>query len=189
MNTNLVSQNLSFRGQLHFRGQPQAAVQPQFKAQQAGAEQQVFNTFINSSKKRHVNFLSNYVQPKHPGPIQGTKNFIAGIKKAWINVAEYTKGTVIGVLGGSILGGLTYGVLHGIKAVKSLLKKNKDQIVYDIDGILTKRAKRFKLLAETVSIAVGLATLGYSLFKSSLNVSERTADVDHRYNTGHRFEP
>jgi|GEM_PF-6821621 len=109
-------------------------------------------------------------QSKRTGPIQGVKNFIAGFKKAWINVSEYTKGTVLGAAEGTVLGALTYG---GIRAVKY------------VRGAASTRPK---LLGK---IGVGLAAvagLGHSLFKASLNVSERTANVDHRFNTGHRFQ-
>ena len=45
-----------------------------------------------------------------------------------------------------------------------------------------------KLLSKTGkfgALATGLAVLGYNWFKASLNVSERSAAVDHRWGSGH----
>lgn len=114
------------------------------------------------------------VQPESLGvsPIQGTKNVISGVQKAWINLEEYVKGTAMGIFVGIVTGGLTYGIIAGVKAIRS--------------GI---RNVKMTTMNKAASIGVGIATLGYYLFNASLNVSERTAGVDHRYNTGHRVEP
>lgn len=113
---------------------------------------------------------------KSTGPIQGTKNIIAGLQKAWVTVSEYTKGTVSGAVGGAALGLATFGAFWGRNLVKAGIK---------IKNITPSKPKKAGLV---VSSGVALATLGYNLFKASLNVSERKAAIDHRYNTGHRFE-
>lgn len=147
-----------------------------------------FQNFRSSPTKSDVNFPSGNTgnaintvaagqiqsENRSAGPIQGTKNFIAGLKKAWVYVAEYTKGAIKGVFEGGLLGGLTFLGIWGVKAAKTR-------------AIKSSLPKRYSL-SSAIAAGVGALTLGYQLFKSSLNVSERTAAIDHRYNTGHRYQ-
>lgn len=159
------------------------------------------------------------------GAVQGTKDFIAGMKKAWINVAEYTSSTVGGVVNSVLYGGAALGVARLAnefkkpQAERAVMKtvfagiaagaeKLKGAVVYLVELPKTKfktvakdiLAAPLKLtkalvnapgvgnLGKAAAAAVGLGALGVSLFRASLNVSERTANVDHRFNTGHRAE-
>ena len=122
---------------------------------------------------------------KKTGKVQGFKNFVAAVKKTWITVSEYTKGVVGGLLKGGILGGITYGAIKTGKAIKAA--KIADGRILDKINTGLKNSTP-KLLGKTVSIGVVVATLAHSIYKKSLVVSERKADIDHKYNTGHRFE-
>ena len=159
------------------------------------------------------------------GPVQGTKNFIAAMKKTWINLAEYTSSTVSGAVNGILYGGAALGaarlanefkkpkeeraviktILSGVSAgaaklkdavvyLAGLPKSNLRTVAKDVATAPLKLLKALKNapgvgnLGKAIAAGVGVATFGAGLFKASLNVSERTANVDHRYNTGHRAE-
>lgn len=116
-------------------------------------------------------------KPEKKGIIRRFKDFVGGVKKFFIGVGEYTKGTVKGLFYGAIgaAGVLAADALrNGAKAIKSVRAQ--------------EAVESFKYLStpgKIVAGAVGLAVLGYQLFKSSLNVSERKSDVDHRWGGGH----
>lgn len=97
---------------------------------------------------------------------QKTKNFITGVKKAFITAGEYIVGTVKGVFYGA-LGAA--GVL-GVDAVRNAVKKAPA-------GFSTK--------GKVIAGVVGFATLGYQLFKANLNANQKKAEVEHRWATGH----
>ena len=107
----------------------------------------------------------------------GIKNIIVSVKKAFINVKEYISGAAEGIAFGAVAAGVTYGLI----AVKNTVKAGLNLFNKDVKKHILPQK-----WGKVASVAVGLAVLGYSLFKSKLNVNEKTADVDHRWNAGHR---
>lgn len=140
------------------------------------------------------------------GPIQGFKNFIAGCKKLFNNIAEYGKGIIAGVLGGAVIGGASFGALGGINFAKRSIDMFK--------GIAPVKPEQFKLIASTmdfgkrtfeamskalgkapkgeklpipkhvvigVPILLAAGTLIKSVFDASLNASEKNAKVEDRW--------
>ncbi|MEI7474921.1 MAG: hypothetical protein WCK67_09105 [bacterium] len=131
-------------------------------------------------------------------PIQGFKNFMSGCKKLWIGTCEYTKATVIGGAKGAVLGGIVGGIAHVMavtlqKTEESGLKKfaNNKNLTNGFQkfgqGVLNHLPKSTKGQVW-LGVLVGSLPLIGQLYEASLNVSEKTAQVDHRYNTGHRKE-
>lgn len=121
--------------------------------------------------------------------IQKFKNGVAAIKKFFIGVGEYTKGTVKGLFYGGIAAG---GVL-GIDAIRGASKIIKSVKAGDLAKPIAEAApeaakKAAKVLStkdKVVAGLVGAAVFGYQLFKASLNSTEKKADVDHRWGSGH----
>ncbi len=158
------------------------------------------------------------VKPK-TGVIQGTKNVISGMKKAWINLAEYTKATFNGVSNMLLASGTTFAfarlynefkkpkaernvvktVANGLsamaaktaEAVAAIPKTKPLSIVKNIAKSPVKLLQALKnapgvgTAGKLATLGTGLAALGLTFFNASLNVSERSANVDHRFNTGH----
>ena len=110
--------------------------------------------------------------------IRRFKDGFAGIKKFFIGVGEYTKGTVKGLF----YGGIAAGTVIGADAIRGAARIIKDAKAGEAAG------KAIKVLSTKGKVAagiVGLAVLGYQLFKASLNATEKKADVDHRWGSGH----
>ena len=106
------------------------------------------------------------------------KDGVAAVKKFFIGVGEYTKGTVKGLF----FGGIAAGGVIGVDAIRGASKIIKDAKAGDIAG---KAVKVLSTKGKVIAGAVGLAVLGYNLFKASLNASEKRANVDHRWGSGH----
>lgn len=107
------------------------------------------------------------------GPIQGFKNFIAGCKKLFNNIAEYGKATLGGLAGGAVIGLGSFGTLYAInfaKKANAALKKAPD-----VKPFIGKNG----MIA--ISTVIGLGVLGKSLFDASLNASEKNAKVEDRW--------
>ncbi len=119
--------------------------------------------------------------------VQRFKNCVAGMKKFFISSWEYTKGTAKGLFYGAVAAA---GVL-GADAVIGLAK-NYNQMTNVVENVAPEAMgtakKTAKLLSKKGKFFAGLAavaTFGYQLFKASLNVSEKSAAVDHRWGSGH----
>lgn len=115
---------------------------------------------------------------KKKGLIRKFKDVCSSVKKFFIGVGEYAKGTVKGVF----FGGIAAGAVIGADAIKGAAKIIKDAKAGEAAG---KAAKVLSTKGKVAAGVVGLAVLGYNLFKASLNVSERNANVDHRWGSGH----
>lgn len=110
--------------------------------------------------------------------IRGFKDCVASIKKFFVGVGEYTKGTVKGIVYGGIGAAAVLGA-DAIMGASKIIKTAK------AGETLNKAAKVLSLKGKVAAGAVGLAVLGYQLFKASLNATEKKADVDHRWGSGH----
>lgn len=129
-------------------------------------------------------------------PIQGFKNFMSGCKKLWIGVCEYTNATVVGGIKGVITGGIAFAGLAGLQAAKNNIPKVTEFASNaELKNVAAKAGKfvlnhvpqERKGKAILAAIA-GAIPFSVQIFNASLNVSEKTAQVDHRFNTGHRKE-
>ncbi len=109
------------------------------------------------------------------GPVQRFRNMISGFKKFGIRLGEYSWAVVTGAVVGAMAGFMNCGIMHLIH------KKVKNP-----------KSLTSKFTADKSKIAVGITTfvaaITLNLFNASQNVSERTAAIDHRWNTGHRKE-
>lgn len=124
--------------------------------------------------------------------IQGIKNCIAGVKKFGVATAEYTVATAKGLYYGIIAAGAVLGIdaaAGAVKMVKDGVKNTAPEVSEKGGNIIANGAKKInKFLSKTGkfgALATGLAVLGYNWFKASLNVSERSAAIDHRWGSGH----
>ncbi|MDD3150028.1 MAG: hypothetical protein PHV68_04265 [Candidatus Gastranaerophilales bacterium] len=159
-------------------------------------------------------------EKKSQGALQSVKNFISSIKKAFINISEYSSGAANSIVNGFVAAGTTLGVAWLVNTAKQekgttqIFKGIGNGIVNSVKGagkavasIVTnsplktlkniayapfkaisavKNIKSVGKIGKTVAVLTGLAAAGATLFRANLNVSEKTAQVDHRYNTGHR---
>ncbi len=90
----------------------------------------------------------------------------ASFKKGVVASVEYTKGTI-------------KGAAYGVVAAASVL---------GIDAIANKVQKSEKTFSKKGKVFAGLAAAGalaINLFQSYLNVNEKKAQIDHRWQTGH----
>lgn len=110
--------------------------------------------------------------------IRKFKDGMASIKKFFIGVGEYTKGTVKGIF----YGGIGAGAVLGADAIMGASKIIKNAKAGEVAG---KAVKVLSTKGKVAAGVVGLAVLGYQLFKASLNASEKNANVDHRWGSGH----
>lgn len=115
---------------------------------------------------------------KKKGVIRKFKDGISSIKKFFMGVGEYAKGTVKGLF----YGGITAGTVIGVDAIMGATKIIKNA---KAGNVAEKAVKVLSTKGKVAAGAVGLAVLGYHLFKSSLNLSEKKANVDHRWGSGH----
>lgn len=115
---------------------------------------------------------------KKKGVIRKFKDAYSSVKKFFIGVGEYIKGAAKGLL----FGGIAAGAIIGADAIKGATKIIKDAKAGDIAG---KATKVLSTKGKIAAGAVGVAVLGYQLFKASLNASEKKAGVDHRWGSGH----
>lgn len=116
------------------------------------------------------------VEPKKEktGLVQGFKNMVSAFKKGWVNLAEYTSGTVKGLFNGLIAAGGVYVLAFGHDKIKNIGKEAAHKL-----------AETPGFIKHTVAGIAFLSALCISWYNSSLNVSEKSAKIDHRYNTGH----
>ena len=120
--------------------------------------------------------------------VQRFKNFVAGVKKFFIASWEYTKGTAKGIFYGATAALGILGVDGVINAVKNAKADKLVETATDVAPKAIEKAKRFSTKGKVFAGIAAVATLGYQLFKSSLNVSEKKAAVDHRWGSGHNKE-
>lgn len=154
----------------------------------------VFNN-MRHSVQNSPSFRSNEVAPA-PTPAQSQdevvtqepkkkkslirkfKDGYASFKKGLITAGEYAKGTVKGLF----FGGIAAGGIVGADAIMGSAKIIKSAKAGET---IDKAVKVLSTKGKVAAGVVGLAVLGYNLFQASLNASEKKADVDHRWGSGH----
>lgn len=140
-----------------------------------------------------------YAQPQekqNAGVVQSFKNIVAGVKKFFTAASEYTVGTVKGLVLGGIAAGVTYAgiwtaniIRAGSQDTSSVDKAVTDETAKEVLNTLNKiKNARPGMAGTAIALGIGSLPVIYSLYGASLNVSEKTAGIDHKYNTGHRFE-
>lgn len=122
------------------------------------------------------------VKKEKTGLWGGIKKVITNVQKFFIATGEYIKGGAKGLF----VGGLSAASIVGVSAVANKVKdiKTFKGVVNPIS--LVKSPFKVPTKAKVLAGAVGLAVLGYNLFKANLNSNEKGAKVDHRWNTGHK---
>lgn len=140
---------------------------PSFKANEEVATQpQAQDEVVTQEPKKKKGFIRKF------------KDVCSSVKKFFVGVGEYAKGTIKGVF----FGGIAAGAVLGADAIKGASKIIKDAKAGDAAG---KAVKVLSTKGKVAAGALGLAVLGYNLFKASLNASEKKASVDHRWGSGH----
>lgn len=140
---------------------------PSFKANEEVATQpQAQDEVVTQEPKKKKGFIRKF------------KDGVSSIKKFFVGVGEYAKGTVKGLFFGGIAAGSVIGV-DAIRGASKIIKGAKAGELAD------KAVKVLSTKGKVAAGAVGLAVLGYNLFKASLNASEKKANVDHRWGSGH----
>ena len=125
---------------------------------------------------------------KKPSLIRRFKNFVSGVKKFFVTAWEYTKGTAKGIFYGATAAAGILGIDGVMNAVKNMKAKKLFENAAEAAPKVIEKTKRFSTKGKVFAGIAAVATLGYQLFKSSLDVSEKTADIDHRWGTGHNKE-
>lgn len=164
MSVTLNTQNAVFDG---MRNHP-VQNRPSFKSnepEQAPVQAQAQDEVVTQEPKKKKSIIRKF------------KDGFSSVKKFFIGVGEYAKGAAKGIFYGGIAAG---GVL-GYNAIKGATKIIKDAKA----GEVVDKAKVLSTKGKVAAGALGLAVLGYNLFKASLNASEKKADVDHRWGSGH----
>ncbi len=113
---------------------------------------------------------------------KGFKNAVAGVQKFFIKTGEYAKGALKGLFWGG-------AAAASIRAGSAIVNKVRDLKLFG--EVMNKRAilkapMKASPKAKLIAGAVGVGILGVNLFKSYLNSNEKGANVDHRWNTGHK---
>ncbi|MCK7470076.1 MAG: hypothetical protein MZU95_04160 [Desulfomicrobium escambiense] len=117
------------------------------------------------------------------GPIRKFKNFMAGIQKAWATVTGYTKATFKGIFDGALVASTVLAGTAGYNFIKrhvnkvSSNKEVKDKAIQQIKD----KAKLIPKSIKYGAVALGGVTLIYDLFKASLDINEKKANIDHRW--------
>lgn len=166
MSVNFNSQNTVFSNMRHSG----VASRPSFTANPEPTEekpvQQAQDEVVTQEPKKKKSFIRKF------------KDGFASVKKFFIGVGEYAKGTVKGLFYGGIAAGGVVGV-DAIMGATKIIKSAK------AGEVVNKAAKVLSTKGKVAAGAIGLAVLGYQLFKASLNATEKKADVDHRWGSGH----
>ncbi|MBQ3640363.1 hypothetical protein II906_00280 [bacterium] len=124
-------------------------------------------------------------KPKKKGLVNNVNQFISNCKKFFAGVAEYTKGTVKGIVSGAIAGTSIYGaanLAHKAKQFVDIRKLGKGAEEAAVNAIKDKKLSK---AAPAIAVVAGIATLGLNLWKSKLNLNETRSDIEHRYE-GHK---
>lgn len=90
------------------------------------------------------------------------------VLKPWAAFTGYTKGAAVGLLKGGLTGGIIFG---GFKLVEFAQKNN----------FLKRIPKAPRFVQIGIPILTGLGVLAVKLFNTSLNVNEKKAQIDHRW--------
>lgn len=181
MSVTLNTQNTVFD---NMRNRPVQST-PSFKANEEVATQpQAQDEVVTQEPKKKKGFIRKF------------KDGISSIKKFFVGVGEYAKGTVKGLFFGGIAAGSVIGV-DAIRGASKIIKdakagnlvkpvaENVGEVVKPAVETASKAVKVLSTKGKVIAGAVGLAVLGYNLFKASLNASEKKASIDHRWGSGH----
>ena len=95
---------------------------------------------------------------------QGVTGVAVNFNKVTVAIEEYSSALIFGTFKGAIVAGLAFLGINKINYFKNMKR------------LASKDAKM------TASIAVGALSLALSLFNARLNVNQRTAMVDYRWN-------
>lgn len=107
------------------------------------------------------------------------KRFVGSMKKAGVTIVDYTKGTILGAVKGAAVGGIGFGACKIVSKVlenKEFATKGKN--------FLAKIGKSPRT-AKVVGAGMAIIGLGTQLWKTSLEVNEKKALIDHKYETTH----
>lgn len=111
----------------------------------------------------------------HQKPKRTISSTIGDIKRGWVTLTQMSKGAVRGVSTGVISGSIIYTGYSALNLIKSNIAK-----------ITKKPAKLGKpVVGAAMGIAAFVVSLGYNLWTARLNTNIMTAQIDHKYNTGH----
>lgn len=119
-------------------------------------------------------------QPKKKGPIKSLKGFIANVKKFFATTGEYVKGTAKGIVSGAVAGSVVYtagAVINGARqgVANRTARKAGEEVAQVVKKIPNK----------PLAILVGGIALAASIWNASLNATEKSSNIDHRW-TGHQ---
>lgn len=120
-----------------------------------------------TAEKDKVQLSAEYQKKAKFEPVQKLKNIIASVKKTYVSFTGYTKALTGGIVKGGIIGSVVFGVLKAIDFARSHGKENVKKLP--------------NALIISAAVVAGLVKIGTTLFKSSLNINEIKANIDHRY--------
>lgn len=109
-------------------------------------------------------------KPEKKGLIKTVKGGIANIKKFFASTGAYIQGTAKGIGQGAVAGSLVFtggSIVNAIKAKKAGTETFK------------------KIPNKALAVVVAGVALAANLWTASLNATERSSEIDHRW-TGHK---
>ena len=134
----------------------------------------------NSPKADTVELSSNNKQTRK-GPIKAVKGFIAGVKKFFSTVGEYTKGLFKGIAGGFVAGSVVYAGGSAVNGIRQFLADRAGKKVAQEAGeeFIQKAVKKFPAKVAAGIVAAG--ALAASLWNASLNATQKQSEIDMRW--------
>jgi len=148
---------------ISFNGVKMAAAEGVQPAEQKTVSTQVKKENVPETKPDEVDLST---KKEKTSVWQKFKNGYTSVKKFFIGINEYAKGTIKGLL----YGGTASLAILGADALK---------------GVVTKAEKPLSTKGKIAAGVAGAAIMGINLFRANLNANKKNADVDHRWRTGH----
>lgn len=154
-----------------------------FLASQKGLDNQTYVIVQNPANTEDVLKLTTSKESEAPKKKFSLKESIGNIAKAFVTMGEMTKGALKGFVYGSATGIAFLGGSWMFDALPKGFRKG---------GSLKEVCKNpFKSVSTKGKVLAGVAALAvatYQVVAAKLKTNQRTANVDHQLNIGHRDE-
>lgn len=145
-----------------------------------------------------IEFSKKEEETKKKGFLEKTANFVGSVKKAFVTVAEYAKGTIKGIGSFATAGTATVGTIYGthklVQGAKIAKEAGKNKLTTGVANLfkgisknlnpetLKKTLKTPKGIGTVLAgVVIGGLTFTYQIYKAKLAANEKRADLDHKY--------
>lgn len=155
----------------------------EFLATQKGMDDQTYIVVQNPKNAEDILELATPKDSEAPKKKLSLKERIGNVAKAFVAMGEMTKGTLKGFVYGSATGIAFLGGSWMFDALPKGFRKG---------GSLKEVCKNpFKSVSTKGKVLAGVAALAvatYQIVAAKLKTNQRTANIDHQLNIGHRDE-